>query len=521
MTNIARHLHAAALAHPDKIALVGEFGEVSYGSLVRLGQGIARVLPSGGRIGLLAHRSPLAYAGVHAILASQAAYVPLNPASHPKYTTRIRELSGFTTLILGEECLDHFEGFLALHQGPLELVVLRETPRLAELLSGRREITVRLAAEASELDPADPASPADPTAYILFTSGSTGDPKGVVVSHANVESYLGSFLARHPIFPDDRHSQFFDLTFDPSVHDLFATWSAKATLVVIPSRFIMAPLEYAAKTGITVWYSGPSVPVVLDNFRAATPGALPAVRLSLFAGEKLTWNAAAIWKRIAPNGAVVNAYGPTEATIVITSFQIPEGFAESDGYQGGIPIGIALPGQKTEIRRPDGTLCSPGEQGMLWLGGGQVALGYLDAAVTARSFVSRDGEVWYRTGDLAFSGPDGIIHYVGRDDLQVKVLGFRIDLGEVESAILRASGAAFCVVGVAKLRGELEELVCVLPTACAERKKALREAIKKELEPYMIPKVWKFQDDLPLNSNGKIDRAALKAKWIAEAAAEG
>lgn len=518
--NIARHFQSNAISHPDQIALSGEFGDLTYRSLLQHAQALVQELPRQPTIGILAHRSVVSYAAVHAILSVGAAYVPLNPASHPKYTTRIQQLSGFTTLVVGEECLGHLEGFLSLHQGPLELVTLGEIATVRKLAEGKEGISVRVATLDPSLPITDPRPPIDGTCYILFTSGSTGDPKGVRVLHSNVDSYLDGFLEAFPIHREDRHSQFFDLTFDPSVHDLFATWKAGATLVVIPARLIMAPIEFAKKSGITVWYSGPSVPVVLENFRAATPGALPDVRLSLFAGEKFTWNAAQIWKKIAPNSRIVNAYGPTEATIVITAFEIPEGFIEADCHQSGIPIGKALPGQKTEIRRPDGSICDAGEHGALWLGGGQVAAGYLDPVATAKVFVARDGEVWYRTGDLAFADAEGTIFYIGRDDLQVKVLGFRIDLGELEAALLRITGASFAVAGVACLRGDLEELVCVLPTQCASQKKTAREALKKELEPYMIPKIWKFQDDLPLNSNGKIDRGALKAQWIALATEE-
>jgi non-ribosomal peptide synthetase component F len=315
-------------------------------------------------------------------------------------------------------------------------------------------------------------------------------------------------------------SQFFDLTFDPSVHDIFAAWKVGATSVAIPSRHILDPLEFARERGITVWFSGPSVPIILDNFRAARAGALPDVRLSLFAGEKLTWNAARIWKTIAPSSAIVNAYGPTEATIVITSFTIPDGFSEADCHQGGVPIGKPFAGQTTAILHEDGSPCRPGEEGVLWLAGSQISPGYLDPEKTALSFVERDGRRWYRTGDVVVGAEDGNISYVGRQDLQMKVLGFRVDLGEIEAALLEESGAAFAFVDVARLRDGFEELVCVLPTSCAPRKKAIREALKSQLEPYMIPKVWKFQDDLPLNPNGKIDRAAIKAGWLAEASRE-
>jgi len=151
---------------------------------------------------------------------------------------------------------------------------------------------------------------------------------------------------------------------------------------------------------------------------------------------------------------------------------------------------------------------------MLWLGGDQVTPGYLDPAKTSELFVDSPDGIRYKSGDLAFDDEDGNINYVGRTDFQVKIMGYRIELGEIESVLLRASGAAFAVADVARLRGDVDEIVCVLPTACAARKKQLREALKDRLPSYMMPRVWKFQDDLPLNSNGKIDRAALKSGWV-------
>ena len=153
------------------------------------------------------------------------------------------------------------------------------------------------------------------------------------------------------------------------------------------------------------------------------------------------------------------------------------------------------------------------ENGVLWLGGDQVTPGYLDPEKTAERFVPRDGQVWYRTGDVCFLDADGLIQFVGREDFQVKVTGYRIELGEIEAALLKASGASFAVADVARLRGELDEIVCVLPGEAKPRKKEIREEVKKQLAPYMVPRVWLFQDELPLNSSGKVDRKALKAAW--------
>ena len=514
--NLARHFHKVALKSPERIAISWEGGEVSYGEMLDMVQALRRELPRRARIGLLAHRTPVAYSGVQAILSVGAAYIPLNPAFPALRTEKMIQLAGLETLVVGEECAEAFEALLSVHPGPLEIVTLGPVEAIRKALAGRPDCTLREA----RLDPKapllEPDVPVDGIAYILFTSGSTGEPKGVMVTHANLDSYLDSFLERYPLFPEDRVSQTFDLTFDPSVHDQFTTWKAGATLVPIPSRLLLSPLEFSDEHGITIWFSVVSLPALLESSRSVRDGALPKLRLSMLCAEKFTWNTLQIWKRIAPNSACANVYGPTEVTISSITFSIPEDFQESSCHHGGIPIGRVYPRQLAEIRRPDGSLCEPLEEGMLWLGGDQVTPGYLDPIKTAERFVPKNGEMWYRSGDICFFDRDGLIQYVGREDFQVKVTGYRIELGEIEAALLRESGASFAVAEVARLRGDIDEIVCVLPTSCAPRKKEIREAVRLTLASYMVPRIWKFQDDLPLNSSGKIDRKVLKAGWTSQ-----
>lgn len=519
--NQAIHFHDAALSAPERVALSWDEGELTYRELFGISQALQRELPRTGRIGILAHRSPVAYAGIQAIAASGAAFVPLHPQSPVGHNARIRTLSGFDTLIVGSEAAEAFASLLPHLETPLVVVTLGPVERVRESLSGKPNFVLKEARIDPGAEILPPAEPFDGTSYIIFTSGSTGMPKGVNVLHENLRSYLESFQKLYPILPDDRFSELSDLTFDLSVHDQFATWQAGATLVVFPDRFTLKPLEFAQQRGVTVWCSVPAIPTFLESFGLVAPGALPKIRLSLFAGEKLTWNAVQTWRKIAPNTRCINLYGPTEATVVLTHFEVGPDLTESDCFQGGISLGKAFPGQVVEVRRPDGSLCDPLEEGSLWLAGDQVTPGYLDPEKTAERFVPRDGVVWYRTGDLGFQDKAGDYQFIGREDFQVKVMGYRIELGEIEAALLRETGAPWALAEVARLRGDMDEIVCVLPSAFSSRKKALREGLKNRLEPHMLPKVWKFQDELPLNANGKIDRGAIKAQWAAEAKAEG
>jgi len=259
-----------------------------------------------------------------------------------------------------------------------------------------------------------------------------------------------------------------------------------------------------------------SIPALIASSKQSRDGALPKVRLSMLCAEKLTWNVLQLWKKIVPNAKHANIYGPTEVTISTITFPIPDDFREEECHHGGIPIGSSYPTQLAEIRREDGTSCGTGEEGILWLGGDQVTPGYLDPVKTAERFVPKDGQMWYRTGDVCYWDEKGRIQFVGREDFQVKITGYRIELGDIEASLLRASGAAFAVADVTRARGEMDEIACVLHTSVASRKNEIREAVKKSLAPYMVPRLWFFQDELPLNSSGKVDRKALKAEWIAK-----
>lgn len=517
--NLAGYFYASAAAGPDRDALVWEEGTLSYARYLDWIESLRpAVAPEPGTfVGILAHRSPLAYAAVQAILAQGKAYAPMNPGFPPQRNAYILAKAAIGTLIVGEECAAAFASLLQELDRPLRVVTMGESPRVKALAKASTLVTLVESVLGSGLKPTPLAPvPADGSAYVLFTSGSTGTPKGVRVRHDNVRSYIASFLELYPISREDRLSQTFDITFDVSVHDQFVTWAAGAALVSFPEKSLMSPLGYAAEKKVTVWFSVPALAAFLESARQVVPGALPGVRLSLFAGEKLTWKTVELWKTIAPNSELANLYGPTETTIVVLHFKIPRDFPEARCHQGGIPIGHTWDRQRMEIRRADGTPCPDGELGGLWLGGDQVAPGYLgEEKMTADRFIERDGMMWYRSGDLVFRDPEGLVQYQGREDFQVKVMGYRIELGEIENALMRASGAAFAIADVAQIRSGMDEIYCILPAGFAGRKKEIKSALKESLPVYMVPRhIW-FSDDIPLNSNGKMDRGVIKTRAAA------
>ena len=357
-----------------------------------------------------------------------------------------------------------------------------------------------------------------PIAYLLFTSGSTGVPKGVAVGHPALCAYVEAVRARYPELDEhQRCTQFFEPTFDLSMHDMFATWAVGACLYCVPRSALLLPTDFVNAHRLTVWFSVPSMAATLQRYRLLNAGALPSLKLALFCGEALPGPLAAAWMAAAPDARCENLYGPTEATIACTAHRVED----ADGAMAVVPIGEAFPAMEIAVVREDGTRCDIDEIGELWLGGAQLALGYWrDPAQTAARFVSArfdglDASRWYRTGDLATIAPDGVAHFRGRADRQVKLRGYRIELQEVE-AHLRAicsqpeRPVEVAVVPISTHAGEPASGIAAFVAAAADfDPRAALAAMKLRLPAYMVPSRIHVLDALPLNSNGKIDHPAL------------
>lgn len=353
-------------------------------------------------------------------------------------------------------------------------------------------------------------------AYLLFTSGSTGVPKGVMVSHGNVMSCLDAFAERFGITSSDRFSQNFELTFDLSVFDMFLCWTRGASLHVAPPAQRAAPAAFIKASQLTVWFSVPSMALFMRQVGALRSGAFPSLRLGLFCGERLTTGIARAWAKAAPNARIENLYGPTEVTIACTA-QTFHDRADLDDH-ASVPIGTALPDMTAAVVAADLGLVADGEIGELCMRGPQVALGYWrDPQTTSDRFVRMPwdgaGAVWYRTGDLAQLRADGTLDHLGRMDDQVKIRGHRIELGEVEVAVRRAlsrdSAAALALPGSVP---ELLEIVAFVHGEDVDPG-AARAALSTVLPSHMLPARIVAVADWPLNANGKTDKGVLRRRY--------
>ncbi|HEX6903704.1 MAG TPA: amino acid adenylation domain-containing protein [Thermoanaerobaculia bacterium] len=462
---------------PEAVALVFEDGELTYGELDRRANRLARRLRRLGvgpetRVGLSVERSPEMIVGLLAVLKAGGAYVPLDPAYPAERLDWLRADSGLSVLLTAAE------------------------------LSGDPD-------ESGERLP--PSAGPDNLAYVIYTSGSTGTPKGVLVSHRGLDNLAEAQGHLFGIGPDSRVLQFASMSFDASVSEIAMTFRAGAALV-LAGRLALSPgpelIALLRDREITAATLPPSV-------LAALPEAdLPALRTIVVAGEACPVDLARRW---AAGRRLVNAYGPTETTVCATAWV----------YDGGdrLPIGGPIRNMEAYVFAHQGGPAPMGVPGELLVGGVGLARGYHGRPdLTAERFVphpfaSSPGERLYRTGDLVRFRADGCLDYLGRIDRQVKVRGFRVELGEIE-AVLESHPAVERAVVLAS--PDSQSLAAwVVSRDPAATPAGWRAFLRDRLPDYMVPAGFVILESLPLTPSGKVDRRALAAVQPRPAAATG
>lgn len=463
---------------------------MSYRALGHLSRCVAAWLQRegikpGARVGVLASRSTTAYAAILGTCWAGCAWVPLNPA-HPE--ERLRNL---------------------LHRAEPDALIIDEAG--AALLPGleptSRVLGPDLDATAPTDDPPVPRG-GDDLAYLMFTSGTTGIPKGVMITHASIHHFLSVMQQRYAIGPSDRVSQFFELTFDLSVFDLFMSLGNGATLCVLPEESRLGPAQFISGQKLTVWFSVPSAIVLMDRLRQLQPGAFPNLRLSLFCGEPLPAEPVAHWLEAAPHSATENLYGPTEATLACLLQPCTDDMRVTT-ERDCVAIGRPYPEMQAAIMDLDRRV-RPGEPGELLLAGPQLAAGYWrDPALTGERFVTLDSTRWYRSGDLARQDDGGCFHHLGRIDNQVKIFGHRVELEDIDTHL---RNVCLCETAMAVawpvMHGSAQGVVAFVAGSDLTVSE-IRDGMKQRVPEYMVPRQVLFLDALPLSANGKFDRNAL------------
>lgn len=473
----------------------------------------------GHRVALLCRKSPLAVTAILAALKADTAYVPLDPETPVARTAKILAQ-------VDPACILADSAGRAVLNGLMASEALRPSCRLGWLEPGEEppgELPIAFVSDGTDgaPPPVSRGNPEDP-AYVMFTSGSTGMPKGVVITHRNVLGFLSWAVPYFGLTSADRVSGYTPFHFDLSVFDLFGTLAAGASLYLVPSRLSARPDRVAAfirDSGITQWFSVPGVLAYLAKFDVVRFNDFPRLRRVLWCGEVLPTPVLIYWMERLPHVQFTNLYGPTETTIASTYHTITRRPVHG---REAIPIGRACGGEYIILLDETGRPVGPGEIGEICIGGAGVGLGYWqDPDKTRASFVPNPltgdpRDRLYRTGDLGRLGPDGFLYFLGRADTQIKTRGYRVELGEIEAAL-------------AELHDLLESAVVALPSAefdalqiacayvprpgCQITADHLRAELRRRIPSYMIPVRWRQLERLPRNANGKVDRQALKLSF--------
>lgn len=450
---------------------------------------------------IMADRHVSSYIGILAALIQGHTYVPINVHHPVSRNLQALRRSGARQLICGARSMASLAAILS------EAPDLRAQLRIIEVGDEQADYPLMLGAP---FPPQDIA--ANAIAYVLFTSGSTGEPKGVPISQHNLTSYLDAVGKVLDIVPTDRLSQTFELTFDLSVHDLLVAWTRGAHLLVPRACDLASPVDFIRDQRITCWFSVPTLAFQAQLQRRLEPGALPSLRWSLFCGEALPMDLARCWMIAAPQSRVENWYGPTEATIACARHLLNDFVVDQVAPNDLAPIGIPFSGMTMKIVNEALFECLPGEPGELLLSGRQVAAGYLhDPKKTNRSFVKIPGceRRYYRTGDRAVRDKYGVIWFLGRLDDQIKIRGFRVELGEIET-LVRSTLPTVNVVALSWPPDAVSgSSIVVILEAVETSVSEIFSVTQAKLPSYMVPSRVLCLPRFPVNASGKSDRKAI------------
>jgi amino acid adenylation domain-containing protein len=522
------YLHAAVDRAPARLAVRERGRAATYREVDTMSRALASVLTqtgacAGTRTGLWLNKSIESIVSIYGILRSGGAYVPIDPTAPARRAAQVIADCGLSALITTP---DRVNALLRVSDGKLNAgtVVLvgdvSDVPGPASTVMSWHEMMERPGQARS----ADVTSNPDDIAYILYTSGSTGAPKGVTLTHRNAETFVSWAAEEFGLCADDVLASHAPLHFDLSVLDIFGAAAAAACLALVPDSAQgngFGLVRFVMDERISVWYS---VPGALRRMVSAANGQLlPVSRLRVvaFAGEVYhIAHLKALWEVMPRSAVLYNLYGPTE-TNVCAYHRVTEDDI-SGGGRSTLPIGVPCPYAGAFLLTDDAALSANGDQsGELCVSGESVMAGYWnDGAATATRMMRPNGhrEMYYRTGDIVRRDATGLYFFHGRRDEMVKVRGYRVELGEVEAVMSRhpAVTETACVAVDDIDEGTILVAFASLAPAAMADDAVLRRHCREFLPTYMVPQIIILVDQLARTATGKIDR-----KLLASTAAAG
>ena len=526
MAYLLHHLLTDSAARwPEKEAVRERGGGLTYGALDRLTNQLARALWSAGvrrgdRVGIHVHKSLASIVGIFGILKAGGVYVPLDQNAPPSRLAFITRNCDIRILLTAS---DNTGVTAAIFEAGTPLTTIVLTDRENEPLRPPQAKKLITWDDVRDQDqrPLPPGGTIETDlAYILYTSGSTGNPKGVMIAHRTIFTFINWCAETFQIDPDDRVTSHAPLHFDLSTFDIYVTIKAAATVVLVPEKLSVVPVQFVQllqEERITVTYLVPSILSMMVNFGQLHTHDLSPLRLVLFAGEVFPVKYLRQLVAAVPQADYYNLYGPTE-TNVCTYYKVQPRDLAAERTQP-VPIGVAC--ANIEVFAVDdegGRVTHPGREGELWVRGSCVAQGYwADPEKTARNFVPNPyqphfDEVAYRTGDIVVLEEDALNwRYVGRRDHMIKSRGYRIELGEIEATLYTHAGvkeAAVVAIPDELIGNRLKAFIVPIEDDALSVNE-LRAYCSSHLPAYMVPESIEFRPELPKTSSGKVNRPLL------------
>ncbi|WP_051845850.1 amino acid adenylation domain-containing protein [Streptomyces sp. NRRL F-5053] len=524
MTRLEQLVSAQAARTPEADAVVFGPERLTYRQLEERANRLAHALRAGGlrpaeTVCLLVPKSPDAIVSLLGVLKAGGVCVPLDAASPVDRLASLVSRTGPCRL-LADGRRGRLAAEVAAAAAPGAVAALCLPGSDATATEPAPALTAADVAAAPTTAP-EPVGGPDDVAYLLFTSGSSGEPKGVPLTHAGIAHFVTWANEHFGLGPDDRISCHLQLHFDGSLWDVYGPLTSGAELHLVPPEASLLPTTLAAfirDSRLTQWLSVPSVLSAMARHEVVEKDDFPDLRRVLWGGEVFPPTDVEFWMRRLPHTTFTGFYGTTETTIASTFHTLTAPPDEA------LPVGRPLPGEWVEAVDDQLRPLPPGEVGELVIGGAGVSPGYWrDPERTAASFIELpegSGRRAYRTGDLGSRDADGLLRFHGRADRQVKVNGYRVELDEVMSELhaLPEISAAAVVSIPGRAGGPLICAAYTLAEGVSLTARQVKSRLGGKVPGYMLPARWLALESLPANANGKTDLRALQQRFTADEA---